>query len=492
MHIFHKFKSLLAGLCAAAAVVYCLAVFSQQSSAAGARPPRGRPGTVLVVPALPNIIKLAHEVSGMRAITMVAFRGRPGHSDLSLYVWDGQVWKPVAMNDFLALKFINSPPERIVVIGGDDVVPWRLSHIKSTAYEIRRIKSVQTPEVLGGLDSVLRFAPHEREQLARACGLSSGRASASRPAPAAREPSPAAVERRPAPAVPAPAKPHTVEKNVAFPETPVAAAVAAPEAAEQKQPVEHSRPVQVEPAPQAASRPSPAPSVEGEEIRLDLGDGAEMVFIRIPALGIWVGRDEVTNAQYERFDRAHDPKKYYDHALNLPGQPAVMVSWEDAVNYCAWLNRNFHGQIPAGHECRLPAESEWMGFALCGRQREYPWGNEWPPPASCNYKGTEGASMFYSIFHNENFIRGHDDGFIVAAPVAESGVNEWGLRGVGGNVWEWCQDLYENGRTERVLKGAAWNNSESAFMSITNRSAALPDKSNAMIGFRVVIAPQGK
>ena len=227
-------------------------------------------------------------------------------------------------------------------------------------------------------------------------------------------------------------------------------------------------------------------------LRVQLDKDEFITFIRIEPLSIWVGRDEVTNVQYNRFNRAHNPKKYYDHVINLPDQPAVQVSWEDANNYCGWLSRNCRRQLPEGCEFRLPAEKEWIAFALCGREKEYPWGNQWPPPNSFNYKGTEGAGIIYGFFQNEQFIRNHDDGFIVAAPVGKSGINEWGLYGVGGNVWEWCRDWSDETKTTRVLKGAAWNNSAPVILTVNHRSDGLPEKRNVMIGFRVVIAPRKK
>jgi len=230
--------------------------------------------------------------------------------------------------------------------------------------------------------------------------------------------------------------------------------------------------------------------VPGNILIVQIDKDEFIAFIRIESLAIWVGKYEVTNAQYKRFNRAHDPKKYYEHVIDLPDQPAVQVSWEDANNYCGWLNRNCRRQLPAGCEFRLPSEKEWIDFALCGREKEYPWGDQWPPPNSFNYKGTEGANIIYGFFQNEKFIRNHDDGFVVAAPVDKSGPNEWGLYGVGGNVWEWCRDWSDETKTTRVLKGAAWNNSTPAILTISHRSNALPEKSNTMIGFRVVVAPR--
>jgi formylglycine-generating enzyme required for sulfatase activity len=226
-----------------------------------------------------------------------------------------------------------------------------------------------------------------------------------------------------------------------------------------------------------------------EIFNLRIGEKEYISFIWIAPLAMWVGRDEVTNAQYSRFNRAHDPKRYYNNILDMPDQPAAMVSWEDANNYCGWLNRNFQDRLPPGFACRLPTEQEWLVFADCGLELKYPWGNQWPPPDSFNYKGVEGAGMFYGIFHDEKFIAGHNDGFIVSAPVDKSGTNAWGLYGVGGNVWEWCQNWFDETKTARALRGAAWNNHDPEILAVNYRSSASPDKNNAMIGFRVVMAP---
>ncbi len=40
----------------------------------------------------------------------------------------------------------------------------------------------------------------------------------------------------------------------------------------------------------------------------------------------------------------------------------------------------------------------------------------------------------------EHQLNGYEDGFDGLAPVEQSGKNEWGLYGVGGNAWEVCLD----------------------------------------------------
>jgi hypothetical protein len=453
-----KIKASMAAFCIAAAGLYCLVPGGTRATAdilhSGVKT-----NFVLVIPSIPPVVKLAHDVAEMRKITLVAFRKRPDGASLSLYVWRETAWSRVEYADFTSMKFMKSAPGRVVIIGGDEVVPDELLKALAWPAKIARIKSALAADIINGLNVYFNFSPQEFQKLSRAHGLT----------PVKLDSSPEAVS--------APASP------------PVGAGKDKPPEAVKPVPAAD---IEKKTAPDKKKAPGVMAGAAAGELRLDLGDDVSVVFIRLEALSIWAGRDEVTHAQYKRFDRAYDSKKYYEHVLNLPDQPAVMISWEDAVNYCGWLNRNFHEHLPPGCEFRLPVEKEWMAFALCGLEKEYPWGNQWPPPNAFNYKGMEGSGIFYNMVHDEKFIRNHDDGFIVAAPVGKSGKNEWGLYGVGGNVWEWCQDWFDETRTARVLKGGAWNNSDKMFLAVTNRSAALPDKSNAMIGFRVVIAPRGK
>ena len=235
-------------------------------------------------------------------------------------------------------------------------------------------------------------------------------------------------------------------------------------------------------APAVAPKP-------GWALVINLGDDEFLPFVWIGPLKMWVGKFEVTNGQYKRFDLGHENKDYYGHIFDEPDQPVVWVSWEDANNYCEWLTRTFGRQIPSGYIFRLPQEKEWQIFASCGERRRYPWGNTWPPLDTFNYRGKEGIGFFYWLFQSEPYISGHNDRFIVTCPVKRSGNNAWGLYGVGGNVWEWCQDWFNDQQITRSLRGASWNNDEPDIIAITNRSDAYPMRYNPMIGFRVVVAP---
>lgn len=81
------------------------------------------------------------------------------------------------------------------------------------------------------------------------------------------------------------------------------------------------------------------------------------------------------------------------------------------------------------------------------------------------------------------------DGHRVSVPVNKSGANEWGLYGVGGNVWEWCEDQEEAQGSTHVLKGASWADCAPLFLRTTRRSAYAADYKYINLGFRVVAEP---
>lgn len=136
--------------------------------------------------------------------------------------------------------------------------------------------------------------------------------------------------------------------------------------------------------------------------------------------------------------------------------PAVMVSWEDATQFCRWLTAReiAAGSLPEGCLYRLPTSKEWslavglkmpdatdtMALVNGPSQTEFPWDGEWPPPGnSGNYHPDLGC-----------------DPYEYTSPVGSFDANVFGLHDLGGNVWEWCSDSYKNSIDFRVLRGASW------------------------------------
>jgi iron(II)-dependent oxidoreductase len=249
---------------------------------------------------------------------------------------------------------------------------------------------------------------------------------------------------------------------------------------------------------QAWTGAAPPPEESAARPRVNPIDGAEMVWVppgtfsmgaeagpederpmrevRLTS-GFWMYRTEVANAQWERFLRAHPghQKPKYAHVPRLmrPEQPAVAISWEDAVAYCRWAR------------VRLPTEAEWEYAARGPDGRRYPWGN-WEPDG-------ERAVFFRSIG------LGHP----AAVGSRLAGVSPFGVLDMAGNVWEWCADWYAPypARPEvdpagpaagkkRVARGGGWTN-EMDKLRTTARGYGLPTRRSGHLGFRPVSDGRG-
>ena len=177
-------------------------------------------------------------------------------------------------------------------------------------------------------------------------------------------------------------------------------------------------------------------------------DSDDEIRIRVLLSPFYIQQYEVTNAEYRRFDRSHDPDAPDDH-------PVTNVSWYDAMAYAAWLGGS------------LPTEAQWE-FAARGRSRRpYPWGPERPSSSRANYDH-DGKG--------ETRDRG-------TAPVGSfpEGATPDRIHDLAGNVWEWCRD--GSSRT-RVLKGGSYFNDES-YLAAARRNFLHAEETESVVGFRV-------
>lgn len=213
--------------------------------------------------------------------------------------------------------------------------------------------------------------------------------------------------------------------------------------------------------------------------------GIGMEFVWIKELNCWVGKYEVTNGEYRKYKPGHNSGEFKGHSLNRDRQPVVEVSYNDAVALAEWLTERERqaGRLPERYRFRLPSETEWMTFAQCGDGRKYPWGNEWPPKYG-NY-GDYTSEQAFSDW--SDVIDDYNDGSPATCPVENSGRNDWGLYGVGGNVWE-STVSDSNSASFGAWRGASWINSRRELLCCAYQSDYGGSKGNIILGFRLVLA----
>jgi len=190
--------------------------------------------------------------------------------------------------------------------------------------------------------------------------------------------------------------------------------------------------------------------------------------------GFWIGKDEVTVAQYQRFCketgrvmRDQPSPAGPDHPNPLasarggPDHPVVNVTWGDAKAYCDWAG------------LRLPTEAEWEKAAQGGASSRFWWGDT--------------ASHDRANYDSEG-----------TTPVGSFPPNRYGLRDTAGNVWElvgdWYSETYyrespyrnpqgpEKG-ANRVHRGGSWSNYP-YYLRWAIRYSSAPDRWSKLIGFR--------
>jgi len=196
----------------------------------------------------------------------------------------------------------------------------------------------------------------------------------------------------------------------------------------------------------------------------DSGDPDEQPVREVVIQPFYIDVHEVTVGQYQTFidQTGHPAPAFWQPEFDRPTDPVVGVTWHDAVAFAAWAGK------------RLPTEAEWEYAARGGAQQEtYPWGDS-PDTGYANFRS-------FGI-----------------APVKSFQPNGYGLYDMIGNVWEWCEDWYEedyygkrsnrNARgpvagAYKVKRGGAWYCDE-AQVRVANRFYSLPDTGSFHTGFR--------
>ena len=194
-----------------------------------------------------------------------------------------------------------------------------------------------------------------------------------------------------------------------------------------------------------------------------------------------------------------------------PEYPVVGVSWEDANAFCQWLTEKetAEGKLPNGAKYRLPSDAEWsraaglppeVGATPWEKQQknsvDFPWGQDYPPARKVGNYGDEAFHAKFPMKRNEKYdvmdnqwIAGYDDGYATTSPVGSFPANSYGLYDMGGNVWQWCEDWFDDHLQERVLRGASWQICVRGFQLSSGRFLCAPTECSNDHGFRCVLEP---
>ena len=200
--------------------------------------------------------------------------------------------------------------------------------------------------------------------------------------------------------------------------------------------------------------------------------------------GYWLGKYEVTQAQYEAV-MGTNPSWYKGADL-----PLELVSWYDAMEFCAKLTAaaKAAGRLPEGYEYTLPTEAQWEYACRAGTITALNSGKNLSDKEQCPEMDEVGWYWYNSNDKTHS--------------VGQKLPNAWGLYDMHGNVQEWCLDWYgayptsavtdptgPNTGKKRVIRGNSWYGRAYGCRSAYRYSDNPSSDSYSDIGFRVALAP---
>ncbi|WP_371417489.1 formylglycine-generating enzyme family protein [Anabaena sp. UHCC 0187] len=235
----------------------------------------------------------------------------------------------------------------------------------------------------------------------------------------------------------------------------------------------------------------------------DLGNGVKLEMVEIPAGTFYMGSPEneagreddespqhqvtvpsffigkypLTQAQYQVI--MGNNRAYFKGA----NRPVECVSWNDGVAFCQKLSQKI------GKKYKLPSEAQWEYACRAGTTTPFYFGESITPDL-VNYDG----NYVYAAALKGQYPEQTTD-------VGTFPPNAFGLYDMHGNVWEWCEDDWQenyinapingnaliNRSVYRVMRGGSWFSYPANCRSAC-RNYDLADYSSNDYGFRVVCA----
>jgi formylglycine-generating enzyme required for sulfatase activity len=173
------------------------------------------------------------------------------------------------------------------------------------------------------------------------------------------------------------------------------------------------------------------------ENKLAFGDERPQHLVDIP-YDFWMARFPVTNELYNAYVKAKGIKHPVSDWEKKKNHPVNYVNWQNAMQYCQWLNEEIRNSEFRNLNLvlRLPTEAEWEKAARWspspvigrgqgeGEAREWPWGNEFDKNKCNSSEGKKGGTTPVGSY-------------------SPQGDSPYGCADMVGNVWEWTHSLYK-------------------------------------------------
>lgn len=253
----------------------------------------------------------------------------------------------------------------------------------------------------------------------------------------------------------------------------------------------------------------------------------------------------VSNTNYKKFCDAtnHKVPSYWKNNTYPSGKenhPVLYVSYNDALDYCAWL-----GTLMSGYTFRLPTEAEWENAASGPNKNTWPWGNEEQSTytngvlsSNFNYNGvcsayylsvygttlvtnTNTSSSYYNTsavlntilsIKSTGGVSGWKDetnlvgfaytdlynqqvtatgGFTTPVNQYPKGKSYYGLCDMAGNAWTWTSSTIvannggEKGQSVNAIRGGSWYSNGSSCKTSYRGEGRSPSGFFNSVGFRV-------
>lgn len=154
--------------------------------------------------------------------------------------------------------------------------------------------------------------------------------------------------------------------------------------------------------------------------------------------------------------------------------PITLVSWNDAVAFCAWAS------AVSGHRVELPTEAQWEKAARGTDARPWPWGRDAPDESRCRCASADTVPV---------------------GQFSPRGDSPWGCADMAGNVLEWTASTLapypfessqaHGGGAYRVLRGGGFDKT-GKWLRSTARYWWGTDHRMGCIGFRVCVSGHGR